>query len=106
VNLKELHSLIDSVFSADKTNGDLGKVLSQLKDVATQLHTDIETRDKTIADKETAFNDLKLRNDTLVEANGKMLIERTVTTSNPQAQPNTGTQEKEYTVDDLLYGED
>lgn len=107
MDLKALLTLIDSAWNSDKTNGDLGKVLSQIKDTVTELHGTIADRDKTIAENQVKYDDLQTRNNTLVEANGKMLIERTVTTTNPANNDSTKqSEEDEYTIDDLIYGGD
>jgi hypothetical protein len=77
--VKELHELIDSIFTADKTSGDLGKLLSQLKDETNEVFSEISKRDLAVDSHIKELDDLKERNSRLVEHNGALLMKIPVT---------------------------
>ena len=92
---KEIHDLIDQIFTADKTSGDLGQLLSQLKDETNEIYQEIGKRDLAVDSHIKELDELKARNSRLVEHNGELLMRIPVKQEDQQKEE----QQQESTID-------
>lgn len=106
MDLKSFHDKLDNIFNLDKSTGELGKGLSELKDDHTNLHkeyVELQSQLKTITEERNLALEQKEK---LVIANGELLMRTPVkqeyTPNNPYNQMEQEDQGSQ--IDKLLGG--
>lgn len=74
MDLQQFHKFTDEIFDMDKSTGELGKKLSELKDHFTSLHKDFVEKDSMIQSLTEEKNLLATQKEKLVLANGELLM--------------------------------
>lgn len=74
MDLQKFHTFTDEIFDLDKSTGELGKKLSELKDHFSSLHKEFTEKDSQIQALTEEKNLLASQKEKLVLANGELLM--------------------------------
>jgi len=105
MDLQKFHTFTDEIFELDKSTGELGKKLSELKDHFSSLHKDFTEKDSEIQKLIDENKVLSSRNAKLVEVNGDMLMRMPVKADQvPLTNPYQKEEEEISGIETLLGG--